>query len=88
MPTFFHVKVYTLGSFSVAFVFVDTNLFNYGYTGDKSEPVMLKNFQRNGWVAKNNAIELQLNWIQKTLEKHADKDYLFVVGHHNLGTTN
>lgn len=86
MPSFFFDKVFSFGSYSAAFVFIDTNLLNYGYAGESNTPQFASNFESFGWTSQNNSVEIQLSWIENRLQAHFDKDYLFVVGHHYLGS--
>ncbi|GAX82922.1 hypothetical protein CEUSTIGMA_g10349.t1 [Chlamydomonas eustigma] len=90
MPDFFWDKTVSFGSknTTVGMIFIDTNLLNYGYqgTGDPAYPgnQLLPNFIKYGWLSNNNTVEKQLAWIESKLVKHQDRDYLFVMGHHNL----
>ncbi len=56
MPDFFFVKVFEQES--AAFIFIDTNLLNYGYDGDEEgkRPAMRENFIRLGWTRANHTI--------------------------------
>lgn len=80
MPDYFYEKVISVGEATVAFIFVDTNLFQYGY----DHKYYAKKFADRGWSKQNKTIERQLSWIESKLVLHQDKDYIFVVGHHNL----
>jgi hypothetical protein len=83
LPDFFSVRIYNFGNYSAVFIFIDTDLFNYGYAGYRNDSTQFKRF---GWTAENKTEESQLNWIDSKLALHSRADFLFVVGHHNLGT--
>ncbi|KAJ3088086.1 Tartrate-resistant acid phosphatase type 5 [Quaeritorhiza haematococci] len=69
-----------------AFIFIDTQLLAYGYEPDeKEEPGLTENFRRLGWVPHAQTIEAHFKWIENALERHKDKAYTFVVGHHPIG---
>jgi predicted MPP superfamily phosphohydrolase len=82
MPDHFYTKEDQVGNKTVGFVFVDTDLFQYGY--DCSSKVCSKT-AAYGWTRANNTIEKQCEWIETQFKKYSQKDYLIVVGHHNVG---
>ena len=63
---------------------MDTNLINNGYEGDRT--AMKENFRRLGWTADKRVLERQVEWVEKTLQKASKADFIFVAGHHPLGT--
>ncbi|KAJ3092201.1 hypothetical protein HK102_009855 [Quaeritorhiza haematococci] len=72
-----------------AFIFVDTQLIAYGYEPtEQEEPGMTANFRNMGWTPNSQVIESQIKWIEDALERHKDKPYVFVVGHHPLAVCN
>ncbi|KAJ3088085.1 Tartrate-resistant acid phosphatase type 5 [Quaeritorhiza haematococci] len=92
-PSFFWEKVVTLPpilslpsqSQEAAFIFIDTQLLAYGYEpSEEQEPNMAANFRKLGWLPERRTLETQLAWIESALERHKDKPYIFVVGHHPL----
>jgi tartrate-resistant acid phosphatase type 5 len=84
MPDYFYDNVVSFGSRTAAFVYIDTNLINYGYSGESDRPTLNRNFADMGWTAGSNVINEQLALIDAKLAEHADKDYIFIVGHHVL----
>lgn len=91
MPDFFYTKVFKAGSKQVAIIFIDTNLFHYGYggTGDLKYPGnrLLPNFEAQGWTEKEQTLEKQLAWVEDQLKMHSSTaSYIFVAGHHDLVT--
>ncbi|KAJ3360608.1 hypothetical protein HDU91_004477 [Kappamyces sp. JEL0680] len=47
---------------------------------------MLENFRLQNWIGGSSSIEKHLDWIKSALERHLDKTYVFVMGHHHLVT--
>ena len=91
MPDFFYTKVFKAGAKQVAIVFIDTDLFHYGYggTGDLKYPGnrLLPNFEAQGWTEKEQTLEKQLAWVEEQLKMHSSTaNYIFVAGHHDLVT--
>ncbi|RKO86714.1 hypothetical protein BDK51DRAFT_31661 [Blyttiomyces helicus] len=72
-----------IGTKKLAIIFIDTDLLNYGYSGDDL-PAIYENFKAHGWTPENNTVQKQLNIIEGLLKKHADKEYLLVAGHHGI----
>lgn len=74
-------KVFDLGVYGKAsFVFVDTSLLAYGYEGEDRN--MAEQFRSLGWIKGSEEKKRKLDLIETLLKKHADAEYLFVVGHH------
>jgi len=84
MPDHFYTRVEQVGSKTAAFVYVDTDLFNYGYNCFGFECALI-NFRKYGWTRENDTLEKQFQWVEEQFKKYNDADYLFVVGHHNVG---
>ena len=86
LPSLFWEKVIPIGSSQKAvFIFVDTNLMTYTYLGDDTRPGILQSFKRFGWK-DSSYVERQLKWVEDAFKRHSDKEYVFVIGHHPLGT--
>lgn len=83
LPDFFSERILSFAGFTAVFLFIDTDLLNYGYSGFRNDSTM---FERFGWTKDNNTAEIQLEWIDTKLANNSKADFLFVVGHHNLGT--
>lgn len=91
MPDFFHSKTFNAGSKRVTFLFIDTDLLNYGYSGNGETEApanqLVSNFESQGWVVSSNTLEEQLAWIDERLNNAStESDYIFVAGHHDLVT--
>ncbi|KAJ8323626.1 hypothetical protein QVD99_007206 [Batrachochytrium dendrobatidis] len=84
MPNYFWERTVKLGQHEVAFIMIDTNYLVYSTM--EIRPIMLNNFQRAGWTDGNQTVKMHLDWIEGALQRHLDKKYVFVVGHHFLGT--
>jgi tartrate-resistant acid phosphatase type 5 len=88
IPGFLYSKIVYFGpggQYRAAFIMIDTDLLANGYHGD-TNPLMRENFKRLGWTPQNRMLEQQFSWIQQTLERYKDFDYIFVSGHHPLET--
>jgi acid phosphatase len=84
---FFYTHVETVGGVQAAFIYIDTDLMNYGYNCFRIECALI-NFKKAGWSRESNTLESQFNWVEDQLKQHQDKDYLFVMGHHNIEICN
>lgn len=85
MPYYYSERTAQFGEYSAAFIFIDSNLLEYGYEV-AGNPHMSAMFASRGWSAQNHTLEKQLDWIESKLQLHNDKDFVFVLGHHVLGT--
>ncbi|KAI8617465.1 Metallo-dependent phosphatase-like protein [Chytriomyces sp. MP71] len=65
---------------TVSFIFIDTELLQYGYHPNKSD--ILPNFLQQGWVPSAHTAEKQLARLDQMLATANGDDYVFVVGHH------
>ncbi|KAH9248445.1 hypothetical protein BASA81_013895 [Batrachochytrium salamandrivorans] len=84
MPTFFYERTFTIGKVEAAFIFIETNFLAYAYSTITNE--ITANFRAQGWPASENMIQQQLQWIFDAIQRHKNKKYTFVVGHHLAGT--
>ena len=84
LPDIQYERIVTKNGLKVAIVVVDTSLLYYDYVGDS--PAMAANFQKAQLTQQDQGVLKKLKWIDDTLSKHQDKDYLVVVGHHFLKT--
>lgn len=84
LPYYYSVRTFKFGVFDAVFIFVDTSLFEYGYNGNKKMPT--NQFLLRGYSQQNGTMEKQLKWIETQLNESRHEDYVFVVGHHPLGT--
>ena len=81
---------YKLNAFeNLAILFIDTNLLEYGYSGDLGEKDvpdyrMKKEFEKLGWIESSNAIQLHYSIIEKLLQSCIESKYVIVVGHHPI----
>ncbi|KAI9333719.1 Metallo-dependent phosphatase-like protein, partial [Obelidium mucronatum] len=81
LPDFFYTKRLLVDTGVYAsFIFIETDLFEYGYGGANS--AMATNFASLGWVTGSNTIEKQLAWIENAIAAANNDAYIFVVGHH------
>jgi hypothetical protein len=84
---YFYTRVETVGRVQAAFVYIDTDLMNYGYNCFRVECALI-NFKKAGWSREANTLESQFKWVEDQLKQHQDKEYLFVMGHHNVEICN
>ncbi|KAJ3278645.1 Tartrate-resistant acid phosphatase type 5 [Borealophlyctis nickersoniae] len=82
LPDYFYTKRVQIDNGAHAtFVFVETDLLNYGYNG-KSKTQMKDNFINAGWTTANHTMEKQLAWVDKALEEANKDPWVFVIAHH------
>jgi len=73
-----------------AYIFIDTNFLFHGYKYKDpvlkkyQSPLMIHNFRNAGWNS-DSAAEIQIKYLNDTLEEYKDAAYIFVTGHHPLG---
>ncbi|KAI9353491.1 Metallo-dependent phosphatase-like protein, partial [Obelidium mucronatum] len=82
LPDYFYTKrVLIPGTTSkyASFIFLDTNLLQYGY---KPGGEMEHNFKSAGWTQKSNSIEKQIQWLEMALFAANKDEFVFVLGHH------
>ncbi|KAJ3164408.1 hypothetical protein HK101_000435 [Irineochytrium annulatum] len=83
-PDYFYTQRISLPNGAHAsFIFIETDLFQYGYPGKKS---MSLNFVRAGWTAAAHTVEKQLAYIDAELEKANKDEFVFVMAHHPMFT--
>ncbi|KAJ3074333.1 Tartrate-resistant acid phosphatase type 5 [Podochytrium sp. JEL0797] len=63
-----------------SFVFIETDLFQYGYNASSGN--MSANFDSLGWAEAAHTMEKQLAWIDNALFEANEDAFVFVVGHH------
>ncbi|KAJ1332269.1 hypothetical protein BSLG_008575 [Batrachochytrium salamandrivorans] len=78
------LKLLTSNRVEAAFIFIETNFLAYAYSTITNE--ITANFRAQGWPASENMIQQQLQWIFDAIQRHKNKKYTFVVGHHLAGT--
>jgi acid phosphatase len=79
LPALFYTKTILNSNFKAAFIFLDVNLLANGHNGDT--PAMKENLKK----LSTDSVYTIKKWIIKQLQKFADFDYIFVVGHYPLG---
>jgi predicted phosphodiesterase len=87
LPEFFYTREETVAGKKVGFIYIDTDLFNYGYNCLGFECALI-NFKKQGWTRENNTMEKQFEWIEAQLKAFQNHDYVFVSGHHNIAMCN
>ncbi len=84
MPDHFYTRQVELqGGAKAAFIYIDTDLINYGYNCFSYECFLI-NFSKIGWSRKANTLESQFSWIESQLVKYNSYEYVYVLGHHNV----
>ncbi|KAJ3068276.1 Tartrate-resistant acid phosphatase type 5 [Podochytrium sp. JEL0797] len=63
-----------------SFIFIETDLFQYGYNSTKNNLAI--NFALQGWNAASHTVEKQLSWLDNALSQANNDQYIFVIGHH------
>ncbi|KAI9351401.1 Metallo-dependent phosphatase-like protein, partial [Obelidium mucronatum] len=82
LPDFFYTKrVEVADNTWASFIFIETDLLNYGYSG-KSGWDMGNNFKSHDWVPAQKTVEKQLAWLDNALAKANNDAYVFILGHH------
>ncbi|KAJ3067883.1 Tartrate-resistant acid phosphatase type 5 [Podochytrium sp. JEL0797] len=80
-PDFFYTKrVQVDTGVWASFIFIETDLFQYGYAASKND--LAVNFAMQGWNAASRTVEKQLAWIDNALAQANNDQYVFVIGHH------
>ncbi|KAJ3319867.1 hypothetical protein HDV06_005843 [Boothiomyces sp. JEL0866] len=83
MPDYFYTKSFEYDSFTIGFIFIDTDLLFYGYFGQLSD-----DFASKGWSIEKETHLQQLQWIQDQFDAMKNYEYVVVLGHHHLVTCN
>ncbi|KAJ3251823.1 Tartrate-resistant acid phosphatase type 5 [Chytriomyces hyalinus] len=80
LPDLFYTKrIEAAPGVFASFIFIETDLLNYGYKGKKD---MAWNFEQLGWTANSKTMEKQLAWLDNALAQANNDPYIIVVGHH------
>ena len=83
MPDFFYTHEEKFGKSKAAFIYLDTDLFHYGYDCFHYECAMsYANFLKMGWTRHSKTMEKQYAWVESQLKRYQNYDYVFVLGHH------
>ncbi|ORY37986.1 Metallo-dependent phosphatase [Rhizoclosmatium globosum] len=79
IPDFFYTKRVQIDSGVFAsFIFIETDLLNYGWNSTKND--LGRNFKLQGWDATT--AKKQLAWLDSALAAANNDQYVFVIGHH------
>ncbi|KAJ3286445.1 Tartrate-resistant acid phosphatase type 5 [Rhizoclosmatium sp. JEL0117] len=88
-PDFFYTKrVQVDAGVYASFIFIETDLFVYGYGGHTKPEAkgMGPSFVQQGWVPEKKTAEKQLAWIENAIQAANNDAYIFVLGHHPVFT--